>query len=131
MADHQRASCSLWLLKNGSLPITSAPTPQLNQGRKDRIEVALGAGVQDMQLQPESAGRRLQVSRLGLCTGIGRVDEHRNNRRRGDQLAQQLQPLRPYLVQTQVVTPVMLPAGSVQAGDESRRDGVEPYRRRR
>ena len=37
--------------------------PQLEQGCEDRIEVALGAGMQDMELQPEGAGRRLHVSR--------------------------------------------------------------------
>ena len=36
---------------------------QLDQGCEDRIEVAFGAGMQDMELQPEGAGRRLQVSR--------------------------------------------------------------------
>ena len=35
---------------------------QLDQGREDRIEVAFGAGMQDMELQPEGAGRRLQLS---------------------------------------------------------------------
>ena len=59
-ADHERA-CS-----------------QLDQGCKDRIEVAFGARMQDMELQPEGAGRRLQVSRYGLGkSGIGRVDEQR------------------------------------------------------
>ena len=36
---------------------------QSGQGCEDRIEVALGARMQDMKLQPEGAGRRLQVSR--------------------------------------------------------------------
>ena len=48
---------------------------QLDQRCKGRVEVAFGAGVQDMELQPEGAGRRLQISRLGLGGGIGRVDE--------------------------------------------------------
>ena len=34
---------------------------QLNHGREGRIEVAFGAGTQDMELQPEGPGRRLQV----------------------------------------------------------------------
>jgi hypothetical protein len=51
-----------------------------------------------MELQPEGAGCRLQV----FCGGLGeirtgRIDEQRNDGHRGDQLVQQLQPLRPYL----------------------------------
>src|SRR5262245_52807031 len=42
---------------------------QSRQGCEDRIEVALGARLQDMKLQPEGAGRRLQVSRQGLGVG--------------------------------------------------------------
>ena len=57
------ASCSLRLLKNASVPITSAPGSQLDQGREDRFEIAFGACMQDMELQPERAGRRLHVSR--------------------------------------------------------------------
>src|SRR6266545_5058554 len=45
--------------------------PQSGQGCEDRIEVAFGARLQDMGLQPDRAGRRLQLSRLGL--GIGPV----------------------------------------------------------
>jgi hypothetical protein len=50
-----------------------------------------------MKLQPEGARRRLQVSRQGLGTGVGRVDEERNDGRRGHQLMQQFQPLRSHL----------------------------------
>ena len=39
---------------------------QLDQGCEDRVEVAFGARMQDMELQPEGARRRLHVSRLGL-----------------------------------------------------------------
>jgi type I restriction enzyme R subunit len=40
---------------------------QLGEGCKYRVEVVLGAGIQDMELQPEGAGSRLQVSRYALC----------------------------------------------------------------
>ena len=36
---------------------------QSGQGCEDRIEFALGARMQDMELQPEGASRRLQLSR--------------------------------------------------------------------
>ena len=54
--------------------------------------------MQDMELHPQCAGRRLQLFRYGLGkSGITRVDEQRNDGRGGDQLVQQLQPLRGYL----------------------------------
>jgi hypothetical protein len=40
--------------------------PQLSQGCEDRIEVAFGTGVQDMELHSKDAGRRLQVSQKEL-----------------------------------------------------------------
>ena len=98
--------------------------PQLGQGCEYRIEVALGAGVQDMELQPEGAGRRLQVFRYGLCNkGAGRVDEKRNDVRRGYQLAQQFQPLRPQL-RVHVGHAGDIAARSVEAGDKSSRDRI-------
>src|SRR5262249_4294132 len=36
---------------------------QSGQGREDHIEVAVGARMQDMELEPEGTGCRLQVSR--------------------------------------------------------------------
>src|SRR5262249_40568519 len=72
--------------------------PQSDQVCEHRIEVALSAGVQDMELQAEGVGRRLQVSCIYLGkSGIGRVDEVRKGARRGDQFVQQFQPLRRYL----------------------------------
>jgi hypothetical protein len=41
----------------------------LGKGREGGVEVACGAGVEEMQLQPESTCGRLQVSRLGLSIG--------------------------------------------------------------
>jgi hypothetical protein len=67
---------------------------QLEQGRKDRIKVAFGARVQDMEFEPKAAGRRLHFSRLCLGSGSVRIDERSNDLRCRDQLVQQLQPLR-------------------------------------
>src|SRR5262249_60182998 len=66
--------------------------PQLEQGCEDRIEVALGARVQDMTLQPEGARRRLQLSRQGLGTRIGWIDEDRNGGCRLGQILQRFPP---------------------------------------
>jgi len=69
---------------------------QFGQACKDRIEVSIGTGIEDMKLQPEGLGRRLQFLRCGLSTrGIGRVDERGDDGCGRDQLVQQLQPLRP------------------------------------
>src|SRR5215510_2329195 len=66
---------------------------QLGRSCKDRFKVVFRAGTQDMELEPEDAGPRLEVSRLGINKWTGRVDEERNDGRRGDQLVQQFQPL--------------------------------------
>jgi hypothetical protein len=67
--------------------------PQLDQSCECRIEVPFGACIQDMKLQAEGAGRRLQVSQFGLGI-VGRVGEHGNEGRHGYQLMRQLQSLR-------------------------------------
>src|SRR5262249_24769003 len=101
--------------------------PQLEQGCEDRIEVALGARVQDMKLQPEGARRRLQISRQGLGTGIGWIDEDRNDGCSRDQLVQHFQPLRSYFYgqrgDAREVT-----ARSIEAGDEALLDRIEAGR---
>jgi hypothetical protein len=61
------------------------------------VVLTFGAGVQDMKLDPESGSCRLQISRLRLRIGIGRVDENANNRRGGQQLAHQLKALGSHL----------------------------------
>jgi hypothetical protein len=52
---------------------------QLDQGCEDRVEIAIGARIQDMELQPESVGCRMQGSQKGLSNGTGRVDKHGND----------------------------------------------------
>jgi hypothetical protein len=49
---------------------------ELRNCRKCRIEVALAAGVEDLDLLPECARCRLQVSRLGLGVRKIRIQEH-------------------------------------------------------
>ena len=53
---------------------------ELVQPCKDRIEVAFATGMQDVELQPECTGRRLQVFHTGLGEiRAGRVDEQSND----------------------------------------------------
>jgi pimeloyl-ACP methyl ester carboxylesterase len=77
------------------MPKNECASSQLDHGREGRVDVVVGAGSQDMQLQPESTRRVSHFARFCLdLLGVIRVDEHGNAGRRGDQLVQQLQPLR-------------------------------------
>jgi hypothetical protein len=68
---------------------------QSDQSCKNLIEIALGTGMQDVELKPEGTGRRLQVFNSGFGEVRTRwVDEERNDGRRGNQFVQQFQPLR-------------------------------------
>src|ERR1039458_3224377 len=71
---------------------------QLDYVCKGNLEVTFGAGIQDMEIQPERVGRRQHLPRLALSkSGIGRVNEQGDDAGRRKQLVQQLQPLRRYL----------------------------------
>jgi hypothetical protein len=76
-----------------------------------------------MQLPSEAAGRRSQALQCGLDIGIGRVDEKRNNVRGGDQLVEQLQPLRGELhVQGNHAREIA--SRSAEAGDQTKFDRI-------
>src|SRR6266481_7875876 len=98
MADGQRAELLAPAIEEWLTADHEPACAQLDQACKDGIEVSVGTGMQNMKLQPEGVGSRLQLLRCGLSTrGIGWVDEHGNDGGSGDQLVQQLQPLRPWL----------------------------------
>ena len=100
---------------------------QFGQTCENRIELAFRARAEHLELQPEGAGRSLRVARYGLGIGIGRVDEQGDDPRRGHQLVQQLQPLRPHLhVQRRVSREVA--ARSVHAGNEAGCNRIARYR---
>ena len=88
--------------------------PQLDQLCEDSIEVTFGAGIQDMEFQPEGTSRRLHLLCVGFGkSGIGWVDEQGYDASRRDQLVQQLQPLWRDL-HIVWVTPVTLPPGRLR-----------------
>ena len=96
----------------------------LDQGCECRFELALAACPQHKDLQPEGAGRRLQVSSIGLGENrIGRVDEERNDGFAGQQVMQQLKLLLRYHA-GQCGDAREVAARSVQAGDKSNLDRV-------
>src|SRR5262249_41438077 len=66
---------------------------QTDHGLKDYIQVALGAGIQEMELQSQLVRCRLEISRLDLGTGKGGVYEPGYDGRRGHKLVQHFQLL--------------------------------------
>ena len=70
--------------------------PQVRQGCEDRIEVTFGPGIEDMELHPDRACRRLHVGRLTFSR-ICRVDKQRHEVRLWQQFVQQFQALRRHL----------------------------------
>ena len=111
-------------MKNGSGADHEPARSQLDQLCEDFIEVTFGAGIQDMELQPEGTSRCLHLLRVGLGnSGIGWIDEQGYDARRGDQLVQQLQPLRRYL-HVRIGHARDIAARPVKAGDEAEPDRV-------
>ena len=66
---------------------------QLDKGREGGLDVALGAGLQDMELHPLRARRFLHVSDHALGARIVRVHEQGDHPGLGNQLGKQLEPL--------------------------------------
>ena len=68
--------------------------PLAHKSREGRIDLAAGAGVEDLDLQSHGAGSRFHVSQRDLgIPGIGRIDEHGHTSGCGHQLTQEFQPL--------------------------------------
>src|SRR6516162_8013017 len=68
--------------------------PLTHKTCEGRIDLAAGAGVEDLDLQSDGARSSFHVSQRGLRTRcIGRIDEHCHTSRSRHQLAQELQPL--------------------------------------
>ena len=68
---------------------------QLAQGGEGRLELALGACMQDVERKPERACRRLQVFCLNRGYRVARVEQQGDRARRRHELVDQLQPLLP------------------------------------
>ena len=114
-------------MNNASGAITSASarnwTKVANTVSKSRSVLACRI----WSCSPRVRAADCKFSRYVLChKGAGRVDEERNDIRRGYQLAQQLQPLRPQL-RVQVGHARDIAARSGKAGDKSSRDRVSSH----
>ena len=77
------------------MAITSALARSWTKVAKIVSKSRSGAGVQNMELEPEGAGRSLHVARGGLRKRrIGRINKQRHDGRCRHQLVQEPQPLR-------------------------------------
>ncbi len=90
-----------------------------DDARERRIDLAAGAGLKDMDFEPDDASRRFHISHRGLGTrSICRVDKHGDLSGRGHQLAQEPQPLGRQLCREKTDT-CRVPARSGEAGNEA------------
>ncbi len=109
-----------------SVPITSAParcrTKVANAASKSRSLLAC----RTWSSSPSVRAAACVSLRQTLGIGIGRVDEQRNDGGRGDQLVQQLQPLRRQL-RVQQAHAGEIAARPVQAGDKAELDRIEAH----
>src|SRR5262249_47738942 len=62
--------------------------PSFGHSRKGRVDIANGAGVQEIDLMPKNAGGFLNVTDLGFRGGIPRVHENGDRRGAGAKLTQ-------------------------------------------
>jgi hypothetical protein len=95
----------------------------LGEPCKSRIDIANGAGIQNIDLLSDAASGDLNVVHLHF--GIGRVRVHENSDPRGvgPQLTQQPQPLRLKVENKRAYTRDVA-ARTIQAGDEAASDRV-------
>jgi hypothetical protein len=93
--------------------------PLARKGREGRIDLVPGVGVEDLDLQPHSAGSRFYVFQhgLGICS-IGRIDEHGYAGGCGDHLTKNFQPLC-HQLDTEKIDACRIAARPGKAGDKT------------
>src|SRR6516165_12749877 len=81
-------------VEKGVAPDEEGIGPLAPKTCEGRIDLAAGAGVEHLDLQPNSASCGLHVAQCGLgIYSIDRIDEHGQTSRSGHQFTQQFQPL--------------------------------------
>src|SRR5262249_3943982 len=95
----------------------------VHEGGEGRLDLAPGAGVEDLDLQAHctSSFRYLSYA-LGTCD-IGRIDQHGNPNGLGHQFLQKCHPLRTQL-SCEKIDAGQVSARPGEAGDETELDGV-------
>ena len=96
-------------MKNGLALTQERVDPLLASGDERRFEVPLRADLEENHLLSGYAHRVFDVFRLKFVSGIAWIDEHRDPRGTGQQLFQELQPLR------QQIRSVQIHAGGIAA----------------
>src|SRR5262245_35373253 len=92
--------------------------PLAHNGYEGGIYLVAGGGVENLDLQSESARSRVNVSQRGRGSGSGRINEHRNTRGCGHQLTQQFQPFC-YQLGTEKIDTRQVAARAGEAGDKT------------
>src|SRR5207249_6750588 len=92
--------------------------PLAPESFESAINLAAGAGVEDLNLQPQSAGSRFHVSQRGLDSGTGRVDKHGHTSSSGHQFMQEFHSLRCQLG-TEKIGSCQVAARPGEAGDKT------------
>ena len=111
-------------MKKRSWPTNSASGRSRTRACEGRIDLATGAGIEHLDLQPHGARCRLHVSQRGLGSGdVSRIDEHGDTRRSGHQLTQQFQPLCRQLG-VEKIDACQVAARPGEAGDKTEPDRV-------
>src|SRR5262245_8766891 len=98
--------------------------PLAHESGEGRIDLAAGAGVEDLDLQSHSAGGRLHDPQRGFRSrSIGRIDEHGDTSRSGHYLTQEFQPLCGQLT-SENIDPRQVAFRSGKAGHKTEPDWV-------
>jgi hypothetical protein len=95
----------------------------LGQDCEGRVQIVFAVCTEHFELLSDRARHLLRGFRLGLGIGITRVDENADHGGVGDQLAYQLQALRPQRVEEQADAREVAPR-SAEAGHEALLDRV-------
>ena len=101
--------------------------PTCDGGCKGGLDLAFARGIEHDEWPTHRPRGGLHVRSL-LDVGIIRVHQHRDGRRLGHQLAQQLESVRPH-GGAEKDDARDIAARPVEAGDEAQRDGVAPVRK--
>ena len=97
------ASCARRSLKKGSGQDEQRVGPLACKCCEGRVDLAAGAGVEDLDLQPHRAPRGYRFPYQGLrARRIGWIDEDGDATHCGHQLAQEFQPLRHHLAEEKI-----------------------------
>src|SRR5215831_19465613 len=90
---------------------------------KGRVDLAAGAGIDDIRLQSRCASSRFDISKRGLSSETDRTHDHGHTSNRRYQLAQEFQPFCGQLT-TNIIDACQIAAWVGEAGDKTGPDGV-------